>query len=508
MPDFKPVTFGFSNPVLARMQISKKIYLGFFVVIVLSLFDSWANFLLSRKVSQNIAFLSASETIIRNSHQLLQVVTEMQNSFRGYLLTDDTTYLSTYHTGLQQFPLLIRQQKLLLRENRPQLQKLDSLARMQEQWLAYADGLIAAKQENLLQPESKKYLYLFNTQFRQRTGKRFNDSVRMKFREMDLTEYQLRQKRSASLQESIRHTNLISMVLNVLYISIAGLAAFFITRSILIRISLMMDLAEEVSLGKFPHLQDNKNDELSRLSQSLTVMSAKLEQSFLALAKKNQELDQFAYVVSHDLKAPLRGMHNILTWIEEDVSGELSALLQQYHQQLRGRITRMEGLITGLLQYARIGRTSVQVETVSVSQLLQEISELLVPPTFQVNRPAYLPDLLTVKIYMEQVWTNLISNAVKYNTKERGCIQIDCTDMGDYYQFTIQDDGMGIDEAYHQKIFGIFQTLREKDEPESTGVGLAIVKKIVEDQGGTIVVRSQPDKGTTFAFTWPKTPVI
>jgi signal transduction histidine kinase len=486
------------------MQISKKIYLGFFAVIILSLIESGVNFHLSRKVSQNIAFLSASETVIRNSHQLLQVVTEMQNSFRGYLLTGEATYLSTYQNGLQQFPVLLHRQKAMLRGNPAQLQKLDFLALMQQQWLAYADGLIAAKQENLRQPESRRYLNLFNTQFRQRAGKRFNDAVRMKFREMDLTEYQLRGKRANSLQESIRETNLISILLSVLYISIAAMAAFFITRSISIRISLMMDLAEEVSLGKFPHLQDDKNDELSRLSHSLTVMSVKLEQSFLVLSRKNQELDQFAYVVSHDLKAPLRGMYNILTWIEQDLAGELSAPLQKYHCQLRGRITRLERLITGLLQYARIGRLAIQSETVEVGKLLQELTELLLPPHFQVTLPPSAPTLLTEKIYLEQVFTNLITNAVNYSGKQQGHIQINCNEMGDYFRFTIQDDGIGIDPEYHQKIFEMFQTLREKYEPESTGIGLAIVKKIIEEQGGTIEVCSELDKGATFAFTWPK----
>jgi signal transduction histidine kinase len=172
------------------------------------------------------------------------------------------------------------------------------------------------------------------------------------------------------------------------------------------------------------------------------------------------------------------------------------------------RIGRMENLINGLLHYARIGRMAAILERVSVEELLLEIKELVVPSHFQFIVQSPMPVLMTEKIHLDQVFTNLISNAVKYQSRQTGTIRVDCTEEEHFYRFSVQDDGIGIAEAYHQKIFHIFQTLREKNEEESTGIGLAIVKKILEEQGGTVSVTSQPGKGSTFIFTWPKNPVI
>ncbi len=265
----------------------------------------------------------------------------------------------------------------------------------------------------------------------------------------------------------------------------------------------MVKLAQEISKGNFKTIADDKNDELTKLSISLNTMSEILDRNFQDLTQKNNELDQFAYVVSHDLKAPLRGIDNITSWIEEDHSHDLTPELRKNLELIKGRARRLENMINGLLEYARIGKLKKDHETVNLKALLEELIEILVPPNFEVSIDGEMPVLKTVKVRIEQVFSNLISNAVKYNEKPVGKISISCKTLPNYYEFSVTDNGIGIQSQYFEKIFTIFQTLKERDAFESTGVGLAIVKRIIENKKATIDVESVPGEGTTFRFTWP-----
>jgi signal transduction histidine kinase len=223
------------------------------------------------------------------------------------------------------------------------------------------------------------------------------------------------------------------------------------------------------------------------------------------LQRKNEELGQFAHIVSHDLKAPLRGIDNVVTWIEEDHREELTPKIKEYVHLIKGRLVRAENLIQGILSYARVGRDLPEKEEVDLDALIQEIIETIAPETrltFKVQK--HLPIIRTEKIPLQQVLSNLIGNAVKYHDKPQGEIEVLFKDSANYYTFSVGDNGPGIDKNYHEKIFVIFQTLQERDSFESTGVGLAIVKKILDDRKQTIKVISSPGKGSTFTFTWPK----
>ena len=162
----------------------------------------------------------------------------------------------------------------------------------------------------------------------------------------------------------------------------------------------------------------------------------------------------------------------------------------------------MEDLINGLLDYARISEKTIK-EEVDVNQLVRELSDTIVPRHFTIEIHE-LPKLYTERIKLEQVFTNLISNAVKYTPGDNPVIHIHCRELRDHYEFTVADNGIGIDPEYHEKIFEIFQTLREKDEKESTGIGLSIVKKILDELNCTIDVKSSSGMGSTFIFTWPR----
>ncbi len=226
------------------------------------------------------------------------------------------------------------------------------------------------------------------------------------------------------------------------------------------------------------------------------------------LEKVNRELDQFAYIVSHDLKAPLRAINNLATWIEEDLDEYMTQEIRSQFEMLKNRIKRMENLINGILQYSRIGRSKHKLEKISLQNLVTELCESL--KTDESCRFIIKDDpieLYTEKIALEQVLQNFISNAIKYNDKPIKTVEVGWKELPENNQLEIfvRDNGPGISPEYHEKIFMIFQTLQSRDEVESTGVGLAIVKKIADEKHSQIRVESDLGKGSTFYFTWPVT---
>jgi PAS domain S-box-containing protein len=258
-----------------------------------------------------------------------------------------------------------------------------------------------------------------------------------------------------------------------------------------------------------PIAADEEGDErLIFIESDITprkIAEEKMKQYMLNLEKTNSELDKFAYVVSHDLKAPLRAIGNLTGWIEEDMGDRLPEEMQAHFTTIKGRVVRMEGLINGILDYTKAAKNGGTLESFRSEDLLRETVDLIgAPKNAVINLRTPLPEMKTEKIKLQQVFLNLIHNAVKYNDKEDIQVEVGCEDKGAEWSFYVKDNGPGIEARYHEKIFVIFQTLNARDEVESRGVGLAIVKKIIEEEGGKITVNSEKGKGATFSFTWPK----
>jgi light-regulated signal transduction histidine kinase (bacteriophytochrome) len=233
---------------------------------------------------------------------------------------------------------------------------------------------------------------------------------------------------------------------------------------------------------------------------------SKLISNLKNLEKSNKELDQFAYVVSHDLKAPLRAIASLADWIEEDLEDKITKESKANLELLSGRVLRMESLIHGILAYSKAGKNKGELKIINLNELMFEVVDSINPSSnIRVNIQPNLPLIESEKTKLLQVLGNLISNAVKYMDKPNGIININYLDLEGMCQFSIEDNGPGIEKEYHNKIFVIFQTLSARDEIESTGIGLSIVKKIIEDQGGKIWVESELGKGSKFIFTWPAT---
>jgi len=218
-------------------------------------------------------------------------------------------------------------------------------------------------------------------------------------------------------------------------------------------------------------------------------------------------LEQFAYVASHDLKAPLRGIENLVDWLSEDLGDTLSENNQRYMRLLHGRTARMESLLNGLLEYSRIGRKNVAHEIIDSNTLIADVISLLaLQDSIEITVNPKMPALKTPKVPLEMVFRNLIGNAAKHGDQNNAKIDIEYVDNEEFAQFTIKDNGPGIPLQYHERVFGLFQTLKPRDEVEGTGIGLALVKRAVEYHGGYVKIISDPKKtpGTSFQFTWPK----
>jgi len=222
------------------------------------------------------------------------------------------------------------------------------------------------------------------------------------------------------------------------------------------------------------------------------------------LERSNRELLDFAYSASHDLRAPMRGVAQIASWIAEDHGNELPEAVRHDLDVLQRRVKRMQSLLDDMLEYARAGRGDGDLSHVDTAQLVRQIVETLpVPGEFKIEIRTMLT-FLTHRTPLEQVLRNLIGNAVKHHDRLDGQVEISAVDHGNPIEFIIHDDGPGIPQEYQEQIFRMFTTLKPRDAVEGSGMGLPLVKKIVESRGGAVHVESAEGRGATFRFTWPR----
>jgi signal transduction histidine kinase len=223
------------------------------------------------------------------------------------------------------------------------------------------------------------------------------------------------------------------------------------------------------------------------------------------LSRSNRDLEDFAYVASHDLKTPLIGINRAAECLEEDLRGSLSDESRKILGLMRKRINRMDNLLDDLLTYSRAGRTDTAIGKTDVAAIFDGILEVLGPPAhIKVRVEGELPVIVTASAQLEQVLRNLINNAIKHHDKQNGEVVLSGRRVGDVVEFSVRDNGPGIAPQFHGKIFELFQTLKRPDEVEGSGMGLAVVKKLVEQQNNRITVHSRGDgTGSEFRFGWP-----
>ena len=496
-----------------KITLKTKLFAGFLLLLALFAVVVLFYYQLAGQVLHNAKQVERSQRVSTEGVTLVRNIVDMETGFRGYVLVGNEQTLDVYYKGEREIVGRFSELRNMVATTPTQVQLVDQTQRLFQQWTSYSHLLISEKREAKRRHPGQRGLdfmphgYLAESL----TGKQIMDNLRDRMSTFERNEGVTRDQLRHQLDDSIRRAEWLSAGLGLAALLLGLAWAVYIVRLFSKRLNSMIILAQRMADGDYStQITDTNQDEVSELTLALNVMARTVGANISQLENRNQELDQFAYVVSHDLKAPLRGIESASRWIEEDMGKDaLPPHIREFLAMMRQRVHRMEKLITGILDLARVGRMAQADETVFVRTLLREVIDTLNPPAgFKVELPFFLPTLTTNAVQLQQVFTNLISNALKYHDHPAtGTVHIGCDDAGEFYSFSVEDDGPGIDPEYHDRIFIIFQTLTERDTFESTGVGLAIVKKIVERQGGRISVKSAEGQGAKFVFTWPKKPV-
>ncbi len=432
-------------------------------------------------------------------------IIEAETGQRGYLLTGQDAYLAPYDAAFAENEPQFKKLNVLIADQRERssLARLEQILREKFRELGLTihlakSGHRAAALAIVREGRGRRYTVEFEHLAAQIAA---NETAALALLQANAT------RQDGSFMDCVVGGSLLAILV------ILGVAATTIARieSSLGDLTLGIDALAEGHLARRVNVPPA--DEIGRVASAFNEMANHLVASNQArerveadLRRSNEDLDQFAYGASHDLRAPLRGIRNLTDWIAEDVESTASADTLENLALVRSRVERLDLLLDGLLKYARIGRSGGEVEDVDVAHLTADIAEDLAPaPGFSVAVRGELPVLRTDKAPFEQVLRNLIGNGLQHHDRSAGVVTLSARDLGDAIEFRIEDDGAGIAAHFHERIFLMFQTLRPRDEREGSGIGLAIVKKIVESHGGSIRLESSPPRrGTAFIFTWAK----
>src|SRR5262245_52581796 len=359
-----------------------------------------------------------------------------QTAQRNYVLTGRTESLEQHRAAKEAIRWDIAQLRSMVRDSRSQTYRVDALAPLVYRALAELDEGLDA-----LRTSQKDALAVIRDYAEQPTI----GEVMQLLDELDTEETTLLVARTQQQQSSF--------IGSLWTLGLGAGLAFLVT--ILVNVSIWRDISAK----------EKAQTELAEINDALT--------------RSNRDLDQFAYVASHDLKAPLRGISNLATWLEEDLGDAVQPDSREHLRLLRGRGQRMDHLIDGILAYSRAGRKRDEPEVVNVRTLLRETIELVSPPEEkQVIIDDPMPLITTEKVPFQQVWINLLANAIAHGGREIHC-RAEKRPQNGAWVFTVIDDGPGIAVEYHDRVFEIFQTLAPRDKVEGAGIGLAVVKKLV-----------------------------
>jgi light-regulated signal transduction histidine kinase (bacteriophytochrome) len=247
----------------------------------------------------------------------------------------------------------------------------------------------------------------------------------------------------------------------------------------------------------------NTSDYIKEQTIEIIKINKQREELLYSLEKQNQSLNEYAHVVSHDLKSPLRSIYSLITWIKEENEANFNPTTEEYFTLIQKKVEKMNHLIQGILTYSKIDKVHIVNEEVDLNDLVQNILNMVfVPEHIKIKIVNKLPTIKADGFRMQQLFQNLINNAINFNDKPNGLVEIACVEKEGHFVFSIKDNGVGISKKNHEKIFFIFESIAQDDK--SSGIGLSIVKRILDNSNEKIWLDSQENKGTTFFFTLRK----
>ncbi|MDV7186828.1 ATP-binding protein [Lutibacter sp. TH_r2] len=253
------------------------------------------------------------------------------------------------------------------------------------------------------------------------------------------------------------------------------------------------DINESVNLVKF----------IEKQSEDILTANKAREELLVNLEEKNQELNNYAHIVSHDLKTPLRSIYTLINWVVEDEKNNLNKKSQTHFDLILENLEKMEALINGILTYSTIDKSQMTAYKIDTFEVVNDIIRMmLIPDNVEVKIDKNLPEITGDSARIQQVFQNLIQNAINSLDKDTGKIEVGVNCANSKWEFYVKDNGKGISKKYFEKIFDIFESIDQRKI--NSGIGLSIVKKVIHFYGGKIWLESEISKGTTFYFTLPK----
>lgn len=453
----------------ANAQQRKLIRIGIVVTTIMLFAFMSIQFVIGLRKSQG--WVQHTYVVRENLQRLFRILIDMETGQRGYLITHDSSYLQPYNEGIAIYDKALDDLKLLILDDPVQLQSLQELDTLARNKMAELAATIDLKREN--RPTALQQVIKTNVGFEYMNAIR-DKVVRMQTRERD----QLNQ-RLFTLKRY--YTYLTIILAGFLVIGLTLLSQFF----------RLLDSLEskEIELKKM-------NDQLELRVQRRTEQ----------LTRSNEELERFAYVSSHDLQEPLRKIATFAQLLQLKHSETLNPEASKYLAVITEGVTRMRSLIRDLLDYSRLNVTAVSFEDVDLKNVIKDVLNDLEVAVKEKNATVIYDDLPIIRgnrTHLHQLFQNLIGNALKFHVKDaRPIVQIAAKREKNYWTISVQDNGIGIEPQYADKIFKAFLRLHQKDKYPGTGIGLAICKKIVEEHGGTIWVVPAPKGGSIFKFTF------
>lgn len=468
----------------AGERMPRRTAIGLVTGIVAILVVGAASYRTLANSSASASELERTLEVLRQAEGALASLRDAETGQRGFLLTGKNEYLWPYEQALPRLPQALATLRRLVSDDPPQRERIEKLEPLIRAKLAELAETIELRRSG----DPVGAMRVVKTDAGRRTMRR----IRGIFEGFIGREEQELARRRATDVEASRQ--LFATVL----VGITVLLGLMLLTSVYA----MRDFAARAEAENAARERETREREARRLVEA---GAAERDRLIDALARSNRDLDQFAYVASHDLKAPLRGLANLSDWIQEDLGEAATSDIREKLDLMRGRVHRLEGLIDGILDYSRAGRVKHDPEEVDVAAVVREASELLGVPEsgISVEVVTPLPCLHTMRVPLQQVFLNLIGNALKHGAGG-GRIEVGADEQASHWDFFVRDFGPGIEPQYHERIWGVFQTLESRDKVEGTGIGLAVVRKIAESRDGRAWVESRPGEGATFHFTWPK----
>ncbi|MCF2875164.1 MULTISPECIES: sensor histidine kinase [unclassified Tenacibaculum] len=256
------------------------------------------------------------------------------------------------------------------------------------------------------------------------------------------------------------------------------------------------DEISELDSSKLVDVIDNQTKEILQINKQRDRLLENLE-------RRNKELNEYTHLVTHDLKSPLQSIDALTFWLRDDYKEALGEDGREKINLIRENVEKMDELVKGIAKYSTIGKLIKDTYEVDLNKIVNKVlKKVSIPQNIAVSIPEILPIVKGDNFRLEELFYSIIDNAVKFNDKEEGEIIINFTDTKDFWEFSIKDNGKGMEEQYFEKIFLAFQKL--ENDYKSAGIGLSIVKKIIEQYEGKIWIASELTKGTTFYFTLKK----